>query len=97
VNGIVPIPAPQIFATYDTLDHALHTEPGLAAALTAAGAGTIDIWLVTAGWHPELGIDFHSKILEHYLRRCYQTVSDRAFFKSRIRFLHRLRNCSPVP
>jgi hypothetical protein len=96
-NKIVAIPREQNFATYDQRASALNDEQEVRTALSNAGADSTDIWLITSALEPFLDVDVHPEILERFIKRCYATKSDQSFFRSRVRFLQRLPECSQPP
>ncbi len=92
-NTIVALPHERNYAAYDVRDYALESEESVRAVLDQALAGRTDVWLITAGRTQYLDVDFHGEMLARVVARCYETVSDRRFFESRVRLLKKVPAC----
>jgi hypothetical protein len=89
-NMVVALPAEQRFVRFDQRDEVLHDEEEIRRALRErAGGDGEELWLVTDETCRYFEIDFHCEVLEDFVGRNYETVSEQKFYGSRVRLLRR--------
>lgn len=92
-NMIVAVPVEQRFVRFDQRDEILRSEEEITRALDErAGGKPQEMWLVTDETCRYFEIDFHCEVLEEFVGRNYDTISERKFFGSRVRLLRRKSN-----
>lgn len=86
-NIIVPLPRGDSFETYDVRNYGLRDESEITSALSAIQGE--QLWLVTYDQCQSFGVDYNCGLLEGYIDRYYNVVSDKTFYQSRVRLLQR--------
>jgi hypothetical protein len=87
MNVIVPLPRGDSFETYDVRNYGLKDESEIAAALSSVPGEHQQLWLVTYDQCQSFGVDYNCGLLEGYVDKNYNVVSDKAFYQSRVRLL----------
>jgi hypothetical protein len=88
-NAVVPLPRAETFDTYDPERYVLHSESELKERIRSAAADTERVWLVTDGYCYVQTVEFNCPLLDEFIARYYVVESEKIYFGSRVRLLHR--------